>query len=975
MSAPSLHKYLKVICLFIFISGDIYANPSIPTVYEQLCELNKDWCTKNLTDPILDAKISLSTDIDLITTHLRLVEAHLRSKNIEHLPTETQKARLENLDLLKEYWQAGVYPVNLYHNKRTPYFIDDYGTACAVGHLVIGTGHAELARTIQKENNYEYLFDLNEKYPSLGSWAAVNGFTLEELAWIQPGYGCSGPTCPPGVQYNVSCYGACDGCAQPPTPTWGVSPYTYTWDIGNGNGCDLCAGTYTVVIEDATGTIQSYTYTITEPPPMNILFIKGETTCFGYCDGFVTALAIGGTAPYTYLWSNSGTGPTISSLCAGNYCVTVTDNNGCQEIACDTILEPLNLSSSVTTTPVSCAGYCDGTAQAYFSGGNQPYTHLWTDSTGDTVAVGTTIVFSLCPGTYVCTTFDTNSCSTSTSFTINGPDALISAISNATNVTCNGICNGSATIAASGGTPPYSYFWMNGCTTSTCPTLCAGTHSVLITDAMGCTVVDSIIISETSPIVITGIITDVSCYGGSEGAISINVTGGTPSYSYQGMNIGGNMYLNAGTYTIIVTDINGCSTTQSYTVIEPPVLMASGYSAPSNCGNDNGEANVSPTGGTTPYSYDWLDNQGNTIGQNTPTATGLASGTYDAMVTDSNGCTSTISIPVVDISGPLIDSISGINVDCYGDCNGMATAYTNGGTMPLSYTWSDGQVTPTATGLCAGTYNFTITDLNGCIASDSIFINEPDPIILLTLIDDPIICSGDSTMISVIAAGGLLPYTFIWDNGLGNGANHVVSPSAPTIYQVVTVDDAGCSSDTGSITLMVLPPLSLTLTLNDSLCKGDEGIIVASGNGGIGGPYTYLWDDGSTNAFLLIAPDSTTTYSVTISDNCSPDASDSILVEVEICLTIPQTTDLLNTLRIYPNPNAGLFTVAFNLERRQDVSIEIFSGTGQLVFQQRLPQHQGAFMRAFEMKDQAPGIYMLHIVLEKRLINRKLIIE
>ena len=473
--------------------------------------------------------------------------------------------------------------------------------------------------------------------------------------------------------------------------------------------------------------------------------------------------------------------------------------------------------------------------------------------------------------------------------------------------------------------------------------------------------------------------TDNICNSGCEGMATATSFTGVAPFMYQ-WNDPANQTTQAatglcsGAYMVIITDSAGQVDSGHVTIAEPDSLVAYTTVVEDICNACNQTATVTMSTGVPPFTYSWND----PLNQDTVTATGLCeNGTYIVTVTDSNGCNAIDSVSFGAIlNSPTITVLSVTSANCT-QADGGACITVTGGTPPNTYLWDDpdSATTNCLTLVPTGSYNVTVTDSMGCTISSTVAVSESDSITLVTLIDDSIICSVDSTMISVIAAGGLSPYTFIWDNGLGNGANHAVSPSATTTYQVVTVDDAGCSSDTGSITVMVLPPLSLTLALNDSLCKGDSGIIMASGNGGNGGPYMYLWDDGSTNAFLLIGPDSTTTYSVTISDNCSPDVSDSIKVEVEICLSIPQTTDLLNTLRMYPNPNTGLFNLAFDLERRQDVNIEIFSVTGRLVFQQSLHQHHGAFKQTLEMNNHVPGIYMLHIVLDKGVINRKLVIK
>ena len=158
------------------------------TVYEHMLDVNQEWAKYPNVSPILKSEIYFSDDIHRIQAHLSLVEGTLRKRNVEHLSTEQIEKRQHHLDVLKIYWQKGIFPKNIYHNKRQPYFIDHLGTACAVGHLIREDGGNVLTEKIRKENNYAYISELQSMYPEIKTWADNNGFTLEELAWIQPGY-------------------------------------------------------------------------------------------------------------------------------------------------------------------------------------------------------------------------------------------------------------------------------------------------------------------------------------------------------------------------------------------------------------------------------------------------------------------------------------------------------------------------------------------------------------------------------------------------------------------------------------------------------------------------------------------------------------------------------------------------------------------------------------------------------------------
>jgi hypothetical protein len=311
---------------------DVIKANNFQTVQVQLENLNKHWVGNEVNDPILNERIPLVDDVSLIQMHLSLVEKTLRSKNCNHLTPQQKSNRMKSLDILHDYWKNGVFPKNLYHSKRTPYFIDTYGTACAVGQLIIETGHSEVAHKIQKENNYAYLAQLDSTYLEINQWATEYGFTIEELAWIQPCY-CS--VIGVGISH-VTCYGGADGYFAP-TPVGGTAPYIYQgWYWWDGTswlslpcgGCDLIAGDYKCTVMDAMGTMQDYFATITQPTMVSptISFTNDD----GTCNGSAIVANTGGTSNYTYSWSpGTSTNDTLTNLCAASYSVTVTDDSGC----------------------------------------------------------------------------------------------------------------------------------------------------------------------------------------------------------------------------------------------------------------------------------------------------------------------------------------------------------------------------------------------------------------------------------------------------------------------------------------------------------------------------------------------------------------------------------------------------------------------------------------------------------------------
>jgi hypothetical protein len=311
------------------------------TLKEQLLKANKYWQDKNCDAPIFQDNIPLMNTVLLIQTHLSFVEQKLRDKNIDNLTTQQRENRNKCLNILHNYWSQGVFPMHLFYETKTPFFIDNFGTACAVGQLIISTGHAEFAKKISRENNYAYITELNEKYLEIKIWADEYGFEIDELAWIQPMCytTCSSP--PSGTKKNVSCYGGNDGEYRPVISTSGLPfPYIYNFYYWNSNqwfednchpGCELIAGIYKWELIDGAGNMHDYIDTITQPD--SIYAVKSSTNDNGSCNGTATANTFGGVAPYTFAWSPSGqTNQTATGLCQGIHTVTITDVNACTKV-------------------------------------------------------------------------------------------------------------------------------------------------------------------------------------------------------------------------------------------------------------------------------------------------------------------------------------------------------------------------------------------------------------------------------------------------------------------------------------------------------------------------------------------------------------------------------------------------------------------------------------------------------------------
>ena len=657
---------------------------------------------------------------------------------------------------------------------------------------------------------------------------------------------------------NVSCNSACDGTATA-TVSGGVPSYTYSWTGGCvTSACTgLCAGNYTLTVTDANGCTITATVSITQPPALTLALSKTDVSCFGQCDGSVTATAGGGATPYTYAWSNGCITSACTGLCAGTYSITVTDFNGCTITGTITVTEPPLLVVTMSTTSVTCNGLCNGSVTATVAGGTTPYTYAWSNGCITSACTG------LCAGTYSITVTDNNGCIATGTITVNQPAPLLPNLS-MTPALCNGICDGTVTSSATGGTPPYTYTWSNGCTTSTCSGLCAGTYTLTLQDFNGCTATGTITV--TQPFVLSASIVaapnPLNCNGDCNGTAVVSVSGGSAPFTYlwstgptaTTASITG---LCSGSYSVTVTDANGCTASASVLFLQPtPLTVVVSASNPSCNGASNGSLCAIAGGGTPGYTFLWQP-----VSQTTACITGLGAGTYTLTVTDSKGC---IFTSIDTLVAPLILNANAVvvnNVSCAGPlCDGSASSTPAGGTSPYTFLWSNGQTTSTATGLCAGSFTVTVTDANGCFDINIISITQP--IVLSSSISSTTssctLCTGIAT---VTTSGGTTPYTFLWCDGQTTSA--AVGLCIGTCS--VTVTDAnGC---TNTLTATINPVVTLSVTVSNTSvgCFGScDGIATANPSGG-GAPYTYQWNapiQTTQSATGLCAG----TYTITVAD-------------------------------------------------------------------------------------------------------------
>jgi hypothetical protein len=450
---------------------------------------------------------------------------------------------------------------------------------------------------------------------------------------------------------NVSIQGGSEGSIHV-EGNGGTSSYTYIWSNGGSaaeiNG--LTAGTYHVTTTDSNGCTANSSVTITSPPEtVTVSLIElFNVTCHSGTNGMITVGGYGGASPYSYLWSNGETTAAINGLGAATYSVTVTDNNGFTVTSAVTITEPTALTLSVIEViDVSCQFGSNGMIQVGVAGGTGPYAYLW--SNGQT----STAISGQAAGTYTVTATDYRGCTTVLTENIQEPSQAVTTVSVVeTDNSCTPndatllVQDQSTLTAVPNGLSPFTYAWSNsgGSAVSaqyTNSTVGSYTYTVTVTSADGCTATGTKSVAVVSLPLLSSNPLQVSCYGLSTGAIDLTVSSNYSPFNYlwsNGQSIQDISSLVIGTYTVTVTDANGCTRSTSETLTQPTLLSSGVVGFLASCTATNGTTNLSVAGGLTPYTYNWSNST------TTEDLNGLGFGTYTVTVTDNNSCTTTSSI-------------------------------------------------------------------------------------------------------------------------------------------------------------------------------------------------------------------------------------------------------------------------------------------------------------------------------------------
>lgn len=679
------------------------------------------------------------------------------------------------------------------------------------------------------------------------------------------------------TQDSVSCAGLSDGSATI-VVTGGTFPYTYLWDNGSASNIatNLDADFHFVTVTDANSCAATTFIQVLEP----VVFMVDSTqsqfaTCFGGNNGTATVFSSGGTAPYQYQWDDSANQTTQKalSLTAGTYTVIVSDFNGCTDQASVTVTSPPQiLINFINVSGEICAGDCLGQATVDPSGGVGGYQFTWQDPN---IPSGVQTATGLCPGSYRVTVQDANGCTEENQVVIDGA-ILLDVHFTEVSPSCSGFQDGSIDTEVAGGSTPYQYLWSNGSTDADLQNLPCGQHFLTLTDGAGCVKTYTVNLDCPQTITIASITSQsIQCFGGNNGSIAVIAQGGTLPYSYQwndamSQTTAQAQNLIAGTYTVTISDDNGCSITASETVNQPSQLQASTTHTNVTCLNlGDGTATAIATGGIEPYSYSW-----GAAGTD-QTIINLAAGTFFVTVTDANSCTATASATISQPTTPISVIATQTRFACKGESDGQAAVSASGSNgAPFSFDWSNGQTGGGASNLATGLYTVTATDSRGCTATQIVVIQELDSILVKVAYAPPT-CHGfdDGIVGIVLIEGGLgmgdsLLYNYQWSlPGAPNAT--LVSGFAAGDYSLTVTDFQGC---TGELDFEVVapPPVTLNLEQENVSCLGfSDGSAMVSSIQNAVGAVNFTWSNNETTQQIDSLPVGNYRLTATDSKGCT----------------------------------------------------------------------------------------------------------
>jgi gliding motility-associated-like protein len=618
--------------------------------------------------------------------------------------------------------------------------------------------------------------------------------------------------------------------------------------------------------------MQTYLYSVYVHKPLVSVTVVNPV-CQGSSGGSATATVLP-VGNYSYLWNTQPPqyNATATGLTPGTYTVIVADSSGCSDTSSAVIANSpqlivvnCNVSGSIT-----CQSGNAGSITTTLTGGTGPYNYLW--NTGATTAS----ISQLAAGTYTVTVTDAGGCTGTATATIVQPNGLPAAVATVNPVSCFGGSNGAINITTTSGQQPLQFLWNNGFTTEDLTGLAAGNYTVTVNDANGCSAVIAATVTQPPAIISAATIHNVACYGGNDGFISLNMSGGMAPYTFTWNNGASSNSLTGisfGNYTVHAVDANGCIYDTLVSIAQPqqPLNIVNATVQNVTCVTAaSGSISLQISGGTTPYIYQWNN------GSITPTISNLLSGIYSCHITDAKGCIMDTTIAIEPALNSLIVLPAEVtSVSCGNNSDGSINITIAGGQLPYTYMWSNGSTAEDLVNIPQGNYAVTITDGNGCTIQSTYTVNGSGTVEAVVGAIGHVQCfNGSNGYIDINVAGTNAPYTFLWSNGAITEDLQMLNGG---LYTVTITDASGCDTVMVAVINQPAAPLIPGLQVTNGSCNQPMASMIVIATGGTP-PYSYQWSNGqTTNLNGNLTPGY---YMVTITDmnGCNAMIGDSVLI-------------------------------------------------------------------------------------------------
>lgn len=439
-----------------------------------------------------------------------------------------------------------------------------------------------------------------------------------------------------------------------------------------------------------------------------------------------------------------------------------------------------------------------------------------------------------------------------------------------TDISCFNAKDGSLAVVVAKGQGPYTFSWSNAATTESISNLDAGTYSVVVRDQSGDEVTLEGTITQPKPITVSGNATSASCNGMANGSIDVSVSGGRAPYIIEWTNGSHTEDLHdvaPGQYSVIVKDANNCSTSSRFTVGSQSVMDITASLVKPDCNDSNGSIDISVTGGTQPYSFNWSDN---IVSQN---RTGIAAGIYSVVVTDSSGCTASASFFIKENNTLRVDATT-TPASCVEDSGGGIDLTVTGGAPGYTYSWSNGATDEDLLNTGSGYYTVKVTDEKNCTVTQSYAVPKNTFQVPRTVQQPACHDEANGSITLQDPIGGTGPFSYVWS--VNNETGTMLTGLGEGMYSVTVTDATGCSRTLTS-TIKNPPEIFVSATITNAECHTEGSMSIDLSVSGGTAPYAYQWSNGSTAEDLSGLASGTYTVTVTDAHGCS--VSKDIIVE------------------------------------------------------------------------------------------------